>query len=494
MNNNNESMRIKSFFKDGIVYGVGGVLTKFVGVFTAPIYTRFLDTDGFGKLDLATTIGAILVILVGMSMNSGYARSYYESKKENSLDKLTGTVLLFIFLAGGATLVTGILFNHEIAVWVEGIEAALLIPVFANVLPLLIISSVQIMLRFEKKPVSYVAITICNVGLTGLCGILAVVWLKEGVYGVLWANALVSYVVAIPSLYLMFRYTSFRFNFTYFKETISYSAPIMPARIGSWVKEYASRFFIVGALSLSALGVYSFAIKIALILKLAENAFKLTWSPKQVELYGIRDSEQTFARVLDYYLLGFFLLCVVITALSPLAVLILATSAFYSATALVGLLCAAYMWDGSVNILAAGNSWSRKTYYNSFGSIIAGLVAVAILWIGIGRWGLIVAPAALFISSIIKSILILWTAQLNHKIPYSYRNLSVMIFSTMSFSLISYFIFKNDTLTMFISSISVLSAGLVIFIPIFMIVLTSKQRKKVFKLVSNNSLTNKLKK
>jgi O-antigen/teichoic acid export membrane protein len=291
----------------------------------------------------------------------------------------------------------------------------------------------------------------------------------------------------------MYRYTHFRPSFSYFKETFAYSAPIMPARIGSWVKEYASRFFIVGTLTLSSLGLYSFAIKIALIIKLAENAFKLTWTPKQVELYGVKNSEPIFARILDYYMIAYFLLCVFITALSPFAVIILATPAFYTATTMVGLLCAAYLWDGSMNILAAGNSWSRKTYYNSLGSIIAGLVAVGILWIGIGRWGLIVAPVALLVSSIVRSMIILWTAQLNHKIPYSYTNILVMIFSTLSFSLLSYLIFKDDSLTILLSSASVLFIGLLFFIVIFMVVFTSSQRRKVFKLVNNNPLTNKQK-
>ena len=91
-------MHTKSFTKNMLIYGIGGTLTRLIFVFTTPVYTRLLDTEGFGRLEFITSVGTILVILMSMEMHSGYGRSYFESKSRGHLKNLRGSVMIYYFL------------------------------------------------------------------------------------------------------------------------------------------------------------------------------------------------------------------------------------------------------------------------------------------------------------------------------------------------------------------------------------------------------------
>ena len=190
-------MKIPGFIKNVSIYGVGGVLTKFVGLLTAPIYTRFLDTEGYGQLDLATSVAAILMILLSMEMHTGYGRSYFESRSRGDLKSLRGSVQCYYTVVSLAVLIFFYLLYEPLRSWFSILDIALIEPVVWGLFPLLVISLTLVTIRYEEKPLEYSMITLAYVGLTTICGIIAVSYYDLGVAGILWSNALVSWGVCL---------------------------------------------------------------------------------------------------------------------------------------------------------------------------------------------------------------------------------------------------------------------------------------------------------
>jgi O-antigen/teichoic acid export membrane protein len=157
-----------------------------------------------------------------------------------------------------------------------------------------------------------------------------------------------------------------------------------------------------------------------------------------VQQYSIPHSEDKFSRALNLYLFGTFFALVLISTGSPIFVRILSTEPFWGATPYVAILAAAYLWDGAGFILAAGNSWERKTYYNTAGSLTGGLVTVVLLWWGIGRFGLPIVAFSFWMGTVVKIMLILWTAQRNHHIPYSQRAIGMTLILSLSYAVMCY--------------------------------------------------------
>lgn len=452
---------MKTFIRDIFVYGVGGMLARFVVLFTTPIYTRFLDTEEFGTLDLIASIAAILLILASMEIHSGYGRNYYESKARGDIKKLRGSIMVYIVFINILLLSSFTLLYQPLSNWTTIIKMNLMIPVVLNIMPALVISILLVTIRFEEKPVAYSLVTLSQVGLTGITGIFSVIYLDLGVYGILWSTTIVSWLIFIFTLFLLPEYTKFSINLKHLKSVLFYSAPIVPAVLAGWVNKSVARVFIAASLSLSMLGVYSIALKVGLVMSLATNAFKLTWSPMANKYFLEPGSEPKFALALKYYLVIFTAIVVGLTSLGPLIVKVLASAPYYEATAYVGLIIVAQMWDGITNIVAAGNNWERKTYYNSIGSIIAGVISVLILSVWIKDGGIFLASIVLLVGSIVKSGIILITAQRNHPIPYLMRHLLFVVIMTSAFAYFSYFSFINTDLLWWQFSLMQLVVGMI---------------------------------
>lgn len=468
----------KKYSKQFVIYGLGGFLTRFVSVFTAPIYTRFLSTEEYGRLDLATTIFAILVILTSMEMNSGYARSYYEVKSTNLLRELRGTVYIFYFISNVILLTLFFGFFNYLNQLITLIDMRLLIPVVLNLLPMHFIALALVTFRFEQKPVIHTKIAVSNGVLTALGGIFAVTVLKSGVIGILWANTLVSYFICLLISIFLFKYVWFSPSLKFLKETFAYSAPITPSRIGSWIRQYIGRIFIAGALSMSMLGVYSLALKVSLISKLANNAFRLTWQPKAIALFDEKNSEKKIASVLNYYMIFLFFIVVGIVSFSPFIIKALAPASYIKAISVVGLIVVSTMWEGSTNILGLGNNWERKTYYNTFGNICAAAITLIILYFGISKGGIFIAAVALLIGSLIRAILILITSQYNHRIPYSYFKIGIVMLFSSIYGTISYIIFSILHYKGFEFVIIMLTIGILMLFAMYLILLNKYEKEK----------------
>lgn len=465
----------KKFIKDFSIYGVGGIVSKFVGIITAPIYTRLLSTEGYGLLDLMTSISAILIIFTTMEMHSGYSRSYYEARDGGQLEQLRGSVMLFFIMAYIVLIFLFSIFSSQLEQRITLFNINLVLPVIIGLFPKMIIILTQVTLRYEKKPVYFSVISIGNLVLTAIGGIFAVTYLDLGVRGILWSNAIVSFIVSFILLTTLFKYTRFNFNINYLKETVLYSVPIVPAVLGSWLNNYIGRIFIAGALSLSSLGIYSIALKVGLLMTLANGAFKLTWSPRANKLFTQKGSESQFANILNYYLFGFSILVILIVTASPLIVNILAPEKFYPAISIIGILTVGLFWDGAKNIIGSGNNWVRKTYYNSIASISGGIINILILYFFIKTGGVVVAAIGFTLGSIIQAILLLLTAQRNHYISYSITNLLLSLILLLGYSLISYYSFQSLNLFSFMAIHFLV--GIVILVVMYYIILNADERK-----------------
>ena len=445
----------KNFLKNFSIYGIGGMISRFAGIITAPIYTRILGAEGYGLLDLLLSISAILIILATMEMHSGYARGYFKAKEKRELEFLRGSVVLFFFGSYLLTLLLLLGLSKFTDFKFNLFDLSHLTPVVVGILPVMIISLTLITIQFEQKPKAYLIISVLSLVLTLIGGIFSVAYLDLGVNGVLWSNTISGFVIIFILSIALPRYIKFKLSVSYLKEVAEYSIPIVPAVLGAWLNNYIGRIYIAGALSLSMLGIYSISFKVALIMILAIGAFNQTWSPIANKMFEQENSEPHFAKALNYYLFSFSFIVFLITSTSPLIVSTLAPKEFQPAIGFVGIIVMGLFWEGAKHIISSGNSWERKTYYNSIASISSGITNLLFLHFFIKTGGLIIAAIGFTLGSIVQVSLLLYTSQKNHFIPYSYKSLLSTFSMLIVYAFISYQSYSHLNLYGFILMVTI---------------------------------------
>ena len=141
---------------------------------------------------------------------------------------------------------------------------------------------------------------------------------------------------------------------------------MFPARMGSIVLSQANRFFMLGYLSLGAIGIYSVSMKLASSIQLINTAFILAWAPFMNAQFKNKNNKKVFANVFPLVVGGAFLFVCLITLYSQEMVKLLTTEEFYSSYRYVGglaLFFSLYIIKETVDI---GPKIKEKTKYISY--------------------------------------------------------------------------------------------------------------------------------
>lgn len=467
------------WLREGLIYGLAGVLAKFTGFFLAPIFTRVLTTTEYGLLDLATVAFAVLLLLAESQLPMGVMREYQEAKNRDDRGALIGSVLIYYLFSYLIVVLLVWLTKDLLAEHFPGFDHQILLPVLVGILPMQFVGLVSMILRLEQRPWGFLLLSVGQIVLGGVCGTIALLVFDAGVPGILWGFALSQITFGAISLVFILHALAPVFSMQYTRGLLGFCLPIVLSAVGGWVQTSASRFFIVGALSLSALGVYSIAFKIASVMLLMDFALKQVWGPYAFKKFAVPGSEIVFVKALNICLFSVFGVAVIVTTVSPILLWILAPEEYWGAAPFVGILAMAYVWHTASMLFAAGNFWARKTAYNAVAIIAADALSIALLWWGTSKYGLLLVSIVFLASKAVGSLALLWTSQRNHYIPYSMRAIVSLIVLSVAYPTSSYLLSEFSQFPISALMLSYLAIGGAFLVMVWFSVLRREDKDSI---------------
>lgn len=372
---------MKDFFKSFLSFGLATSISKILGFVILPIYTRYFSKTEYGIIDMVGTILSIATIFGLLQLEQSLQRYYYEYvgvKKKVLISNIyflicSFSILIGIILALLSTIISEKLFGST--------QYANLIQIVSIQLLLTNISMLgMVLLRFEKENLKFLKVIIVDVVFALIFVYLFVVRWKLGLLGVFYAQlgalflsaSLVSFYVR--HLFMFKGYTLMT------KRNLKYALPQFPARIGSVILGEANRFFMLGYLTLGAIGIYSVSMKLASSIQLVNTAFILAWAPFMHAQFKNKNNKQVFANLFPLVVGATFLCVCLITLFSKEMVYLLATEEFYSSYKYVGglaLFFSLYIIKETIDI---GPKIREKTKYLSLTFMLSVIVNIASLF------------------------------------------------------------------------------------------------------------------
>jgi O-antigen/teichoic acid export membrane protein len=74
--------RLRTLFSDSVIYGLSGVISRFIGIFLVPVYTRLFTPEDYGVLSLVGSSLAVVSIFVGLGLDNSAHRWFWDTKDE----------------------------------------------------------------------------------------------------------------------------------------------------------------------------------------------------------------------------------------------------------------------------------------------------------------------------------------------------------------------------------------------------------------------------
>src|SRR5436309_9828397 len=71
---------LRQLGSESLVYGLSGVISRFVSFFLVPIYTRIFTPEDYGVMTLVTSTVTVVAIFVSLGLDSAAHRWYWETE------------------------------------------------------------------------------------------------------------------------------------------------------------------------------------------------------------------------------------------------------------------------------------------------------------------------------------------------------------------------------------------------------------------------------
>jgi O-antigen/teichoic acid export membrane protein len=413
---------LRRLARHSAIYGIGGLVSRILAVALLPIYTRYLGTGGYGKIETIIALSTVLSILLRLGITSAFFRFYFDSEDPERRALVVRTSFWFTMTMATAGLVVGFLLAGPIAHALRlGDDPWLVRAAFVGLWSDMNYQQLTSLFRVEQRSTAFVSASLTNVAITIGMTVLLVVALRKGATGAVVGNFVGTLCVYVGLVAYRRYQLGLQFDRRLFREMNRFGLPLVPAALALWAINFVDRFFVGQFKGQAEVGVYSLAVRISSAIAFLLVAFQLAWPAFAYSIQDEREAKRTYAFVLTYLLLVCSWLSLALGLLAPWLVELLGTPRFHRAQEAVGVLAFASTAYAGYSVLAIGVGRARRTQFNWIVTGAAGAVNVGLNFALIPPYGMMGAAlataagyAALFLCKTLN-------AQRVWPVPYQWR-------------------------------------------------------------------------
>jgi O-antigen/teichoic acid export membrane protein len=262
----------KKIFKNSAYYMLASLLPTAVGFLMLPIYTRYLAPDDYGVVALVLSLQSFLPLIMTLQVHNSISRFYFDYHEEKEKLKVFISTILVVVIFLSTIVLAGLLFYiNEILSFVfpktVGYNEIFILGVIASFFGVFN-STFSNLIRVQQKAKLFMTVSLVLFVLSLGVNITQVIILERGAYGVVEA-ALISVVLSsIVYLYLVREFFIFKFDFSKIIDPLKFSIPLIPHSLSGLIFMYSDRIILEKYVTLSAIGLYMFSDKIAMVFKM----------------------------------------------------------------------------------------------------------------------------------------------------------------------------------------------------------------------------------
>lgn len=471
---------LKNLSKHSLVYMLGSIAGRMVGFIMIPVYTRYLTPADYGVLELVSLTIDIIGMFAALGINTAITRFYYDYKEQKERDEVITTALLSTILLAAIPTVILIFEADWLSTLVFG-EATysyyFQLLLASNYLDLVVIVPMTV-LTIREKSTTYVIFSMIRLALSLGLNIYFVVILEYGIVGILYSSLISIAVNCLALSLIIFGKMRIRFRLAKAWKMVRFGAPLVVAALGTFVLNFADRYFLEHFGTLGMVGLYSIGYKFAIAMsELLHKPFILMWNVFMFKIADRPDAKQMYARVMTYNSFVVVFCALAMSVLIKDVLRIMVTPEFFDAHKVVPFILSGFYFYYMMPILDVGIMLTKKTYLRAINVTTAAVVNLALNYFLISKFQMMGAAYATLLSYAFLAVMTLVVSGRVFRVPYEYFRLAKLFASALLVFAISRVI-EIDSLILSI----VVKLGIVLLFPLLLVPMRfydEKERRKV---------------
>lgn len=434
---------MKSLAKDTAIYGMSSIIGRFLNYLLVPLYTAKISaaSGGYGVITNMYAYTALLLVILTFGMETTFFR--FVNKEGEDTHKVYTTVLCMVGCTSLLFIALVVAFIHPLSslmgyadhpayVWTMfvtvAIDAFQCIP-FAY-------------LRYKKRPMKFAAFKLLFILLNILLNVLYYVVLGGTEVGYAFYINLVC-TASITFCFYKELKEGFMGDFATWSETkrligkmLRYSWPILVLGIAGILNQTADKilfpYIYKGNDSHTQLGIYGAASKIAMIMAMITQAFRYAYEPFVFGKAKDKDSRDTYAAAMKYFLIFTLLAFLVVMGYIDVLRHIIGRD-YWDGLRVVPIVMAAEILMGVYFNLSFWYKLIDRTIWGAWFSGIGCVVLIAVNVIFVPQYGYMACAWAGFAGYGTAMILSYFVGQKYYPINYPLKSIGVYVAITLLF-------------------------------------------------------------
>ncbi|MGF1532245.1 MAG: polysaccharide biosynthesis C-terminal domain-containing protein [Bernardetiaceae bacterium] len=435
---------LKKLASQTAYYGLSSVVGRLLNYLLVPFHTGVFSTEAYGIVSDFYAHAALLQILFVYGMETTFFQ--FVAHKKQDLRETFSLILTRLIVSSGIFFVILWYAADGISAWMGYPEKGMFVRWFGCILVFDTLAMLPFArLRLEGKARRFAFLKLGQILLTVLLNIGFLYLLPKAITSERWAFLSPLYVADLGLGYVFlsnlianglllvwllphFRGFYWRWSWAKFSPMWRYAYPLIFTGIAYTINEVADRSllkyllpegFYAGLSTLDAVGVYSGCYKLSIFITLAVQAFKYAAEPFFFAQAAERDSPQTFARLMRYFVIACAGMIVLVSAeLRLLQVVFLRQPAYAQGLVVVPFLLFANTFLGMYYNLSVWFKVTDRTYYGTWISLIGMGVTLLLNVLLIPHLGYLGSAIATFACYLTMALVCYLWGQRFYPIPY----------------------------------------------------------------------------
>lgn len=469
--------------KGSLIYGIGGMMQRFMVVLLLPLFTEVLTPQDYGVVSLVSLVGIAMTGFLSLGTANSMGVLYFRETEFSKRPSIIWTNVLLLTL-------NGILWYTILFLLASILSIAMFqSDIYKNLIRLALLGSVMSIvaepflayLRMEQQAMRYIILTLITSGISTALAIWLVLVQRLGPEGVILASTLTNCIMLIISILVVGTKLRLKFDFMLFKPLVRIGFPSIFGLLAFLIIDYADRQMIERMISVHALGIYSIGCSFGFLMNLATGAFATSWSPFFMSYINKKGAASlVFAKVMTYYMLCFGVLTVSFFVFAKPIVMLMTAQSFHQAHLVVGLVAAGMFLKGCYLITLPGIYFAERLHNLSLVEWIAAIINIGLNLFFIPKLGILGAALATFVCYLSMPLLAWRISRSYLSVNYEWIRLG-QISSAVLFT--SFLILTISSLSEYgtLLTLSINSAIFVVFlITLNYFVITPSERKQLW--------------
>ena len=373
------------------------VLLRGISLFTAPVISRMLGTEGYGVVSIYTIWMGVASIIFSLQLHGTLVNArveYSEDQQHKYQSSIMSLSLLFFAFCGG--LVTLFLPRISAVLKLENVLILLLVfHAFGNFAVHFLNNIFTYEYKADKNMIMTVAITVVTLALSML---LILVFPKDiNYYGRILGMSLPYGILGVViCIYILARGKTF-YNREYWHLALTLAIPVVFHSLSDIILGHCDRVMLQQMMTESMVGQYSLAFNFGGIMLTIFTALNNSWVPFYFDDFKAGRSDQVHDKAKNFLEL-FTVLCVGFNLLSVEVYHIFAGREFWPGTSLVPIFVSSYFLNFLCTFPVNYEYYYKKTKVVAFVTVTASVINIVLNYVLIRSIGMMGAALATAIS------------------------------------------------------------------------------------------------